>query len=197
MLHPHTELRFVSAQIGYGVFATKRIPRGTMLWVMDQLDRIITREEAKKITGPNWANLDKYTYNDRNGDYVFCWDLTRYVNHSFEPNTMLTALNFEVALRDIEVGEEITNDYGTLNCPESFLCANGPYKGRSTVEPDDLLTYHKEWDELIAQAMKTYFDVPQPLADFLTQDQRSKLELIRAGKMAFPSILENHYQPKA
>lgn len=167
-----------------------------MIWVMDQLDRVITREDAKKITGPNWANFDKYTYNDRNGNYVFCWDLTRYVNHSFEPNSILTSLNFEIAIRDIKEGEEITNDYGTFNCPEPFTCAKGPHKGRTFVNPDDLLTFHQEWDKLIAQAMKSYFQVEQPLQGYLSPAQNSTLDKIQRGEINFPSIKENHFYRK-
>lgn len=195
MLHPHTELKFVSQEIGYGVFATQKILKGTMVWVLDQLDRIITRDEASRITGPNWINLDKYTYNDRNGNYVFCWDLTRYVNHSFEPNSMLTSMDFEVAIKDIEVGDEITNDYGTLNCPETFECATGPYKNRQTVRPDDLITYHQQWDKQVASAMKLFHEVTQPLSEFLPPDKLQMVEDIRSGKMALPSVLLNHYYP--
>ena len=45
MLHPHTELRFVSPEIGYGIFATAFIPKGTITWVKDELDRIIPKEK--------------------------------------------------------------------------------------------------------------------------------------------------------
>jgi hypothetical protein len=193
MLHPHTEIRYVSPQIGYGVFATKKIPKGTITWVMDQLDRIIPREEAKTFTAPNWKNLDKYTYNDRNGNYVFCWDLNRYINHSFEPNSMLTSMNFEIAIKDIEIGDEITNDYGTLNCPETFECAKGPHKGRLHVTPNDLVTFHKIWDEQIAEAMTFVAAVNQPLNDFLTSEQTRKIQDIVTGKMPIPSILDNHW----
>ncbi len=194
MLHTSTELRYVSPEIGYGVFATKKIPKGTITWVMDQLDRIITREEAKKVTGPNWVNLDKYTYNDRNGNYVFCWDLNRYINHSFQPNSMLTPMEFEIAIRDIDIGEEITNDYGTLNCPEVFESFKGSTNTRKIVHPDDLLTYHQEWDKQLNDAMKFVNSVEQPLQDFLTAAQAEKIKLISEGKIQMPSILENHWK---
>jgi len=37
MIHPHTELRFISEQVGHGVLATQIIPRGTMVYVKDRL----------------------------------------------------------------------------------------------------------------------------------------------------------------
>ena len=106
MIHPHTELRFVSPEIGYGVYATKKIPMGTITWSKDQLDRVISKDELNQFTKPNLENLLKYTYRDRNGDYIFCWDHTRFINHSFNPNSMLTSLNFEIAIRDIKKDEE-------------------------------------------------------------------------------------------
>lgn len=35
MIHPDTELRFINPEIGYGVFATQFIPRGTITWVRE------------------------------------------------------------------------------------------------------------------------------------------------------------------
>lgn len=39
MIHPDTKLNFVSKSIGYGVFATKFISKGTITWVLDELDK--------------------------------------------------------------------------------------------------------------------------------------------------------------
>lgn len=191
MLHPHTELRFVSPQIGYGIYATKFIPKGTITWVKDQLDRIISVEEVAKMNEANLENLMKYSYRDKHGDYVFCWDLTRYVNHSYHPNSMLTALGFEVAIKDIQVGEEVTNDYGTFNIIEAFECANGPNHERDYVRPDDLTRYHQIWDKQISAVFPQVNKVPQPLSKFLTSEQSLKIEHISTGQLPMPSVLEN------
>jgi hypothetical protein len=42
MIHPDTELRFINEKIGHGVVATKFIPKGTITWVLDKLDRVFT-----------------------------------------------------------------------------------------------------------------------------------------------------------
>lgn len=191
MLHPHTELRFVSPQIGYGIFATKFIPQGTITWVKDQLDRIIPKEEVEGMNEANLNNLMKYSYRDKYGDYVFCWDLTRYVNHSYHPNSMLTSLGFEIAIKDIHVGEEITNDYGTFNIIEAFECANGPNHERDYVRPDDLTRYYPMWDKQIAQVFDYVSNVPQPLSNFLTNEQSQKIINITTGQESMPSVLEN------
>lgn len=195
MLHPHTELRFVSEEIGYGIYATANIPKGTIMWVKDELDRIVPKEELAKLTPANLENLLKYTYRNSNGDYVFCWDLTRYVNHSYGPNSMLTPLGFEVAIKDIKIGDEITNDYGTLNIIEPFQCASGPNHERDYVRPDDLARYHHVWDEQIKEAFVFITQVEQPLSKFLTPLQMDEITLIKRGECAIPSVLKNLHRP--
>ncbi|NNE36124.1 MAG: SET domain-containing protein-lysine N-methyltransferase, partial [Rhodothermales bacterium] len=46
MLHPDTELRFISDDVGYGVVATQPIPKGTITWVHDDLDRTFSLAEV-------------------------------------------------------------------------------------------------------------------------------------------------------
>jgi hypothetical protein len=195
MLHPHTELRFVSNEIGYGIFATHEIPQGTLMWVKDQLDRVISVKDVQALTPANYENLLKYTYRDRNGDYFFCWDLTRYVNHSFKPNSMLTTMGFEIAICDIKIGDEITNDYGTLNIIEPFQCAKGPYQNREFVRPDDLLHFHSLWDEQIKKSFTFFSHVKQPLRPLLTKEQEIQIERILNKQTPIPSVIENLYQP--
>jgi hypothetical protein len=49
MLHPDTQLRYLNAEVGYGVFATAAIPRGTIVWVRDCLDQEFTREQLSQL----------------------------------------------------------------------------------------------------------------------------------------------------
>jgi hypothetical protein len=194
MLHPDTELKYVSPEIGYGIFATALIPNGTITWVKDELDRIVLKEDLEKLTPPNLENLLKYSYRNYLGNYVFCWDLTRYVNHSYQPNSILTPLGFEIAIRDILPGEEVTNDYGTLNIIESFQCANGPSHERDLVCPDDLTRYYSKWDAQINSSFPLITKNLQPLNKFLTIQQAGDIDQILSGKMIMPSVLKNLYK---
>jgi len=192
MLHPHTELKFVSTEIGYGIFTTQNIPKGTIIWVKDNLDRTFTQEEIFSMTPANLENVMKYTYRNNKGHYLFCWDLTRYVNHSFTPNSMLTGLDFEIAIKDIAQGEEITNDYGTLNIIEPMKCAHS-HSDRDSVLPDDLLRFHPQWDKCIREAVTKLYSVSQPLEKFLTLSQKEQIEKILSGEIQVPSILNCYY----
>lgn len=193
MLHPHTELRFVSDDIGYGIFATEFIPKGTITWVKDELDRVFTPQELEKLNPATLEHLLKYTYRNSKGEYLFCWDLTRYVNHSFEPNSMLTSMGFEIAIKDIPRGTEITNDYGSLNIIEPFQCANDPKHERQFVCSDDLQRFYKTWDKLIESAFCNLSSATQPLFKFLTAEQISQIDQINQGAVSIPSVINNLY----
>ena len=42
MIHPNTKIEYINVQIGYGVFATHFIPKGTIVYVKDSLELEIT-----------------------------------------------------------------------------------------------------------------------------------------------------------
>ena len=194
MLHPHTELKFVSPEIGYGIYATSFIPKGTITWVKDELDRVLSAKDVEQLSPANLENFLKYSYRNAKGEYFFCWDLTRYVNHSFEPNSMLTTLGFEIAINDIQAGEEITNDYGTFNIIESFQCANDPSHEREFVCPDDLSRFYEKWDKQIGSSFKFIESVTQPLERWLTHQQKNEIRFIQQGERKLPSVLENLFK---
>lgn len=118
MIHPKTELKFISNKIGYGVVATEFIPAGTITWALDDLDREFSPSKLKKMDPLYQSILETYCYRNKKGNFVLCWDYGRYVNHSFKSNCLSTAYDFEIAIRDIRPGEELTDDYGYLNVSE-------------------------------------------------------------------------------
>lgn len=170
MIHPHTELRFINKEIGFGVFATKLIPKGTITWALDELDQILEPEFVNSTSSFCQEVIKKYAYRNQDGLYILCWDLGRYVNHSFHANCMGTAYDFEVAIRDIYPGEELTDDYGTLNIEEPFACIPEQGTKREIVYPDDLLYYHEEWDRQVVEASHYFDQVEQPLLSVVQPD---------------------------
>ncbi|MDX5348838.1 MAG: SET domain-containing protein, partial [Hymenobacteraceae bacterium] len=182
MMHPDTELKFISPEIGYGVVATKFIPKGTITWIADPLDHVFTPKEVQQLEPDFQAILNKYTYRDNKGNLVLCWDNARFVNHSFNSNCISTAYNFELAIRDIQPGEELTDDYGYLNVQEPFEALPEPGTTRTKVMPDDLLHYHEEWDEKLKQAFRNYIQVAQPLAKYIAPVYQYKVQQIAVGK---------------
>ena len=177
MIHPHTELRYINDQIGFGVFATKFIPKGTITWALDDLDQILEPDYIHKVDEYRSELLKKYAYRNQEGKYVLCWDLGRYVNHSFHANCMGTAYEFEVAIRDIHPGEQLTDDYGTLNIDEPFDCFPEDGTERTRVYPDDLLRYHEEWDIVVIDALQHFNKVEQPLQPLIRPEFVEKVRI--------------------
>lgn len=188
MIHPSTELRFINNEIGYGVVATEFIPKGTITWVLDRLDREFTRVELMEYEQIYQQILGKYCFRNKSGKFVLCWDNGRFVNHSFRSNCLSTAYDFELAVRDIQPGEELTDDYGYLNLTEPFRGLDEGTR-RKHVYPDDLVKYHKIWDKKLVAAFRHITSVDQPLRELLPSTTWETCGRVAAGEERMASIL--------
>ncbi len=167
MTHPDTELRYVNDVIGYGVFATRFIPRGTITWVRDDLDQVFSATQVSAMPEPYQQVLDRYGYTDRHGFTILCWDHARFMNHCCDASCLSAGYDFEVAVRDLQPGDELTDDYGTLNIDESFACACSLPQCRGLIQPDDNERNAERWDEILRAAFPSIRDVAQPLWPFI------------------------------
>jgi len=193
MMHPHTELRYIDDAIGYGVFATRLIPKGTITWILDDLDQHYKESEVLALESLRRDLVVKYSYRDEQGFYVLCWDIARYVNHSFNPSCIATPYQFELASRDIYPGEELTDDYGYLNLDQPFYCHPEPDSDRTVVLPDDLLVYYPTWDAVAADAFKCFNQVDQPLGHLIDRKYRDRVDAVASGAIPMDSILSCYY----
>ncbi|MBD3393646.1 MAG: SET domain-containing protein-lysine N-methyltransferase [Chitinivibrionales bacterium] len=142
MIHPATEVGFVSDTIGYGVFATARIPKGTITYVEDIFDIRVSPQAFAALDTGYREILDKYSCIDVAGTRIMSWDHAKYMNHSCNCNTIDTAYCFEIAIRDIEPGEEITDEYGLFNISEEVDLACKCPSCRGKLRPSDIDIYH-------------------------------------------------------
>jgi hypothetical protein len=192
MLHPHTELAFIDDRIGYGVVATRRIPRGTITWVLDELDQRIPPHRVRRLSTLQRKHLDKYAYVDREGNWVLCWDHGRYVNHSCAASC-ISLYDFSMALRDIQPGEQVTDDYGSLNLDESFTCWCDTTTCRGEVGPDDFLRFADVWDRSAADVLPLLATVQQPLWSLVQEKDAVRAAL--SDPLALPSCRESYFTP--
>jgi hypothetical protein len=190
LIHPHTQLRFINQAIGFGVFATRFIPRGTLTWVCDELDQIVDAGRVLALPPFYRRLLDTYTFRDRHGRHVLCWDLARFMNHSCAPCCLGPDSSFEIAVRDIQAGEELTDDYASLQLQahESFRCHCSIPGCRQWISSADFAHCSPAWDRLIDEVMKLPAHVPQPLAPILQDAVRRQRLSSSALKMLQPLV---------
>ncbi len=101
---------------GNGVFACEAVLPGETVWQYEPaFDRIISDDELVKLPDAFREHIDMYAYrsSDIEGRLVLSCDNARFLNHSGQPNTRELPFR-SVASRLIEVGEEITCDYGAF-----------------------------------------------------------------------------------
>ena len=101
---------------GIGLFAEQFIPKETIIWEYHPLlDRKFTQDEFDMFTGLKKEYLERYCFKFNNC-YYLCFDNDRFVNHSNNPNCYSSEysdkfIGYTKALRDIEIGEELTDNY--------------------------------------------------------------------------------------
>lgn len=195
MIHPDTELRFINNVVGYGVVAKKFIPKGTITWVQDDLDQVYTDEDIKKLNPVVLDHLETYCFVNSKGQKVLCWDNAKYVNHSFNSSCMSTAYDFEIAIRDIHPGEQLTDDYGYLNVSEPFE-AEDEGTERKVVYPDDLLKYYGEWDLSIQDNLQNIGRVEQKLMRFIPKATWEQFSKVISGEENLRSIKTCYFEHK-
>jgi hypothetical protein len=189
MIHPATDLRFVNDIIGLGVFAIADIPKGTIVYAKDCFDIELTPEAFAELRPPLQTLAERYSYLDERGVRIISWDHAKYVNHRCDCNTMSTGYGFEIALRDISAGEEITDEYGLFNMDQEIELACGCEGCRGVLRPDDIETWFPVWDARVKEALACLRRVPQPLWAVLEEDIRREVEAYLGGKAGYRSVL--------
>lgn len=101
---------------GIGVVCESFIPQGSVVWQWHEgVDRRMSPEVVAALPESCQGFLRRFGWVE-GGQYFICIDNERFINHSDTPNCEILADgNTAVATRDIQVGEEITQDYRTFD----------------------------------------------------------------------------------
>lgn len=189
MIHPDLEIKWVNDQVGYGLFAKRLIPKGTITYIKDDLE-IILRPGDSRLRNKLYRNIiEKYSYIDQNGNYILSWDLAKYVNHSCNPNSLTTGYDFEIAIRDIESGEQLTDDYGLFNMNETLECHCGQPNCRGKINKKDFSKMITQWDTKIQEALEYFKQVQQPLLPLMDKKTAEKLEKYFLHHETYQSVI--------
>lgn len=164
MVIPWVKIEWISDFKGYGLVATRPIPKGTITFAQDGLDIVIPTEELDKVDPHLREYVEKYSYEDFMGNRIISWDHGKYMNHDDDANTLSTGYGFEVAIRDIAEGEEVTDDYRIFSTHHDTNFHNANKQKDLKPWPDNLL---KEWDQKVIKSLGFILDTEQPLKEFI------------------------------
>ncbi len=131
MLHPDI-IKTKSPLDGFGLFAKKDIPKGTIIWKLGNI-RIYTVDQYNDLTERKKDILRHFCYEGKDGTLVYCTDDSKYFNHSCDPNTMSLNDEIDITIKDVHNGEELTYDYGywyiKWNVPFECKCGSENCRG--------------------------------------------------------------------
>ncbi|MCB0585223.1 MAG: SET domain-containing protein [Phaeodactylibacter sp.] len=195
MIHPHTRIQFINDEIGYGVFATHFLPKGTITYVKDSLEMEITPEDFENYSAAMQEVIEKYSYIDERGVRIVSWDFAKYVNHCCNCNTMSTGYGFEIAIRDIQPGEQITDEYGIFNIGRDMELQCHYSNCRRRVGPGDFERYYLQWDEQLKGALGALLAVDQPLLPLIDFQAREDFMAYLQGRAPYRSVYNLKYFP--
>lgn len=106
--------------MGLGLFASEFIPNQSVVWkYMEGFDirfdpnRLNELNDAQRAHFTKYAWLEQMIHDDK--EYYYCnADLCGFTNHSKNAN-IFSKGHYTIAMRDIEIGEEIFIDYSEFD----------------------------------------------------------------------------------
>ncbi len=194
MIHPATTLKYINDTIGYGVFATQFIPEGTIVYAKDSLELEVSPAAFRSHSEAMQVIIEKYSFRDQRGFRIVSWDFAKYVNHCCNCNTISTGYGFEIAIRDIQADEEITDEYGIFNMKEQMEVYCGKPNCRRVVNEKDYDNLFTNWDRKIKKSLSKVDSVDQPLFKFLNPEIVNDLDNFLEDESNYKSVYLLKYQ---
>ncbi len=115
MLHIKYKLKESSLH-GIGLFTQEKIAKGRVVYTASPLlDLNITNDQFSSLQENERQEVQYYGFWDEpNNVWHVDFDVSRFINHSFQPTVIQDSNHndaYLVATRDIESGEELTQNY--------------------------------------------------------------------------------------
>lgn len=189
MIHPDSKVRHFGDHRGTGIVATRTIPAGTLVWVPGASDEILSYTQVSSLSPERRAYLADYAYLTNAGTYIVSSDNARFVNHSCDANSLsIAGPEVSIAIRDIAVDEEITEDYGLYYADGGFdKCACGSESCRRYIASTDIEQYGEEWDRRILEGLAQLPQVEQVLWPHLSVQLQQTIMQYIAHPESVPS----------
>jgi hypothetical protein len=161
-----------TGKYGKGLFATRFVPRGTIVCFWCKKCGIYLKEDLAKLSK---KKLDfVMEHEEKAGPGLLskaCDRRQQYINHSCNPHILETGRIGDIVIKDIEKGEEATEDYRIFYGKTYFkrYFKNGCKCGEPNCAKVKLLTHpstaklQRHWKKEINAAMRLIPYVKQPL----------------------------------
>lgn len=175
MIHPDIRIKWISNEKGYGLFASKMIPKGTITFIQDDLDLVIADDSLPNYRPEVKEIIERYSYQDSNNNHIVSWDLGKFMNHCCFANTLSTGYGFEIAIRDIKKNEEVTDDYRLFSKKHHIKVSCGKKDCIGEIHYKNIDQLIPNWDKEIFQALRLFRSVSQPLVNFLSSETEKEL----------------------
>lgn len=178
---------------GDGLFSSEFIPQGTIVYFYGIDDCFIPKDDFQFLSYDMRELFYKYGVQDEAGNMLIKEDK---INHSCDANILsmfVDGIYFDIAVRDIQVNEELTIDYGlfystfpwSMECKcNSAICRKNFGSGLSI----DIQTQNL-WHRRISDAICHLFDVKQNL--FFIDDEKAKGLTLAIKSKLNPKIFPN------
>lgn len=163
MLHPDTHVRWINERLGNGVFATSRIPAGTITWIFDERDSLVPSSTYVGLPDDVRQTIDQFGFSYIRDFVIVCGDDARFMNHSCDANCHPVGPWTEMAIRDICPGEQLTNDYRMFIYDETFACSCGRTDCAGEIKAHSSAQILKSWKRRVEPLLGLISTVPQPL----------------------------------
>lgn len=112
MLRVRTSVK-TSDTHGIGLFAAQFIPKGTITWQRDpSLDIEFTEKDVSFLEKETREKFLWHCYYDHSiNKFIMCADDQRFINHSSNTPNIQSTPDKDIAMRDINEGEELLCNY--------------------------------------------------------------------------------------
>ncbi|GCF10363.1 SET domain-containing protein [Dictyobacter arantiisoli] len=175
-----------SAIDGHGLIATRDIPQGCVVWLPCPECRVWSEQELKNMSTEQAQWLDTYGYTLDNGKTLLPCHNAYQMNHSCEATTLDFGLDFCVAIRNIQAGEEVTCDYRTFSSdpPWTLTChCNTPHCIGTFRSTDGYNSeVQRQWANKLEPILPLIRTVEQPLHTILMQASSSYRQIWTAAE---------------
>ena len=188
MMHPDTIASDIGGAKGIGIVATKPLPVGTIVYVYDSME-IVVRPDDPRLQNPLYGKLfDHFSFADKWGNRVVCWDHGRYMNHCCHPNTLSMTNGCNIVITDIAEGEELTEDYGLWRMVKPMPLICNQRNCRKVVGKADNPLIADDCDRLIKRAILQWRNVPQAMLSIMDAETIHELDTYLQTGTGYQSV---------